>query len=74
MHTERAHTAARLHAQRDTVCVCLYRARTHMAPQTHTRNRTQYDEEAGDEEEDDQECSDDDDSENEEKVSERLGS
>ena len=36
MHTERAHTAARLHAQRDTVCVCLYRARTHMAPQTLT--------------------------------------
>jgi hypothetical protein len=69
MHTERAHTAARLHAQRDTVCVCLNRARTHMAPQTRTRNRTQYDEEAGDEEEDDQERSEGDESESEGGVS-----
>jgi hypothetical protein len=42
-------------------------------PQAHTRNRTQYDEEAGDEEGAGQECSEDDDPESEEKVSERLG-
>jgi hypothetical protein len=63
MHTERARTVARLHAERDTVCVCLYRARTHMAPQTHTRNRTQYDEEAGDAGEGGQERPEGDDSE-----------
>ena len=66
MRTERARTVARLHAQRDTVCVCLYRARTHTVPQTHTRNRTQYDvEDAADDKPSEDE--------NEDEVSERLG-
>ena len=55
------------------MCVCLYRARKRTVPQAHTRNRTQYDEEAGDEEEGGQERSEDDDPESEGGVSERLG-
>jgi hypothetical protein len=66
MHTERASTVARLHAQRDNVCVCLYRVRTHMVPQTHKRDRTQFDDEDEAEEKPFE-------AENEDEVSERLG-
>ena len=66
MHTERARTVARLHAERDTVCVCLYRARTRMVPQTQTRNRTQFDDEDEAEEKPFE-------AENDDEVSERLG-
>jgi hypothetical protein len=66
MHTERARTVARLHAQRDNVCACLYHVRTHMGPQTHKRNRTQFDvEDAADDKPSEDE--------NEDEVSERLG-
>ena len=60
----RTRTHARTHSA--TVCVCIYRVRTHMAPQTHTRNRTQYDvEDAADDKPSEDE--------HEDEVSERLG-
>ena len=72
-HRARAHCGTHARTHSATVCVCLYRARTHTVPQTHTCNRTQYDQEAGNEDVHDEESFEGVESKYEGEVSGRLG-